>query len=194
MTTILLSYNEVQSVARKAASGAGLPHGVAEDIGQAAAWLSARGVDAVGAVVEALADGVEGRPAIFDALAAVDALCSAAANVVPLQDRASGLLMLGLAGTAAMDIGVGVAVDRGDGDVVRLARLTDATRPMPSVTVLRRVPDDGAADAEFSSAARPAATDAKAYAAALALAARTYVPASELSRIQGAGAGTTDND
>ena len=31
-------------------------------------------------------------------------------------------------------------------------------------------------------------------AAALALAARTYVPASDVSRAKGAGAGTTDND
>ncbi|MCR6502438.1 DUF3726 domain-containing protein [Shinella sp. CPCC 101442] len=193
MTTILLSYNEVQSVTRKAANGAGLPHGVAEDIGLAAVWLSARGVDAIGTVVEAFAEGVEPPQSIFDALAAVDALCSAAVNVVPLPDRASGLLILGLGGTAALDMGLGIALDRGDGDVVPLARLSDATGPIPSVAVLRRLPGEDAAT-EFLGAPRPAATDAKAYAAALALAARTYVPASELSRTQGAGAGTTDND
>lgn len=194
MTTILLSYNEVQSVTRKAANGAGLPHGVAEDIGRAAVWLSARGVDAVTAVVQALGDEVEARRVIFDALASIDALCSTAANVVPLQGRASDLLVLGLAGAAAMDMGDGVVLDRGNGDVVRLTRLRDAAGPWPSATVLRRMPDGDATKTEFFGAPRPAATDAGAYAAALALAARTYVPASELSRTQGAGAGTTDND
>lgn len=193
MTTILLSYNEVQSVTRKAANGAGLPHGVAEDIGLAAVWLSARGVDAVGTVVEGLADSIEPPQSVFDALAAVDALCSAAVNVVPLPDRVSGLLMLGLAGTAASHLGLGLAVDRGNGDVVPLTQLSDATRSMPPETVLRRMPDEDAT-AAFPGTSRPAATDAKAYAAALALAARTYVPASELSRTQGAGAGATDND
>ena len=116
--TILLSYNEVQSTSRKAASGAGLPYGVAEAIGHAAAWLSGRGVDAVSVVVAALADG----PAILDGLAAIDTLAAGETAHVALKDDSAGLLLLGLAG-AAMQQEVAFALDRGRGGIVLLAGL-----------------------------------------------------------------------
>ncbi|MGQ3213430.1 MAG: DUF3726 domain-containing protein [Shinella sp.] len=192
MTMIFLSYNEVQSLTRKAASGAGLPHGAADDIGQAAVWLSARGVDAVRAVVDALADSGRGRKAILDGQAAIDALCCGEAEQILPQDRDSGLLLIGLAGAAAMDTGLNLAMQQGNGAVVPLARVSDAGGLVPDMTTLRLMPDDDAP--ARSGTPRPTATDATAYAAALGLAAKTYVPASELSRTQGAGAGTTDND
>lgn len=181
--TILLSYNEIQSVARKAGSGAGLPYGVAEAVGHAAVWLSARGIDAVSTVVAALADGA----AILDGLAAIDALSAGETRRVALSDDAAGLLLLGLAG-AAMQGEIAFGLDRGQGGVVPLAGLRDISLSLPAV--LCRVREGGSAAAT----PRPAACDAAAYAAALALAAKTYVPASELSRTLGAGAGTTDND
>ena len=181
--TILLSYNEIQSAARKAASGAGLPYGVAEAVGHAAVWLSGRGVDAVSVVVAALAEGA----AILDGLAAVDALTAGETERVALRNDAGGLLLLGLAG-AAMQGEVAFALDRGQGGIVPLAGLRDATLSSPAV--LCRARDGGG----VAATPRPAACDAAAYAAALALAAKTYVPASDLSRTLGAGAGTTDND
>ncbi|WP_395446231.1 DUF3726 domain-containing protein (plasmid) [Aminobacter sp. UC22_36] len=190
MTTILLSYNEVQTVARKAASGAGLPYGVAEDIGQAAVWLSARGVDAVRVVVAALADD---RQTILAGQAAIDALCCGETEEVVLKDRDCGLL-IGLAGVAAMNAGLSFAVRLGNGDVVPLVRVSDVAGRVPSAAALRLMSDDvDDAPARFG-APRPAATDAGAYAAALGLAAKTHVPASELSRAQGAGASASDND
>ena len=190
MTTILLSYNEVQSLARKAASGAGLPHGVAEEIGHAAVWLSARGVDAIRIVVDALEEG--GREAVLDGQAAIDALCCGAEELALPRNDACGLLLIGLAGAAAMDTGVNLAVQRANGDVVPLGRMSDGTSLAPPVKILRVPPDDDAP--KSAGTPRPAASDAAAYAAALALSARTYVPASDVSRAQGAGAGTTDND
>jgi hypothetical protein len=192
MTTILLSYNEVQSLARKAASGAGLPHGVAEEIGHAAVWLSARGVDAIRIVVDALGDEAQGRQAVLRDQAAIDALCCGEIEQVLSTDQAHGLLLIGLAGAAAMDTGLNLAVQQGNGDVVPLARVSDAAGLPPTMRTLRLLPDDDAP--ACSGSPRPTATDAAAYAAALGLAARTYVPASDLSRAQGAGAGTTDND
>jgi hypothetical protein len=187
MTTILLSYNEVQSLARKAAAGAGLPHGVAEDIGLAAAWLAARGADAVGIVVAALAG--QGPHDILDGLAEIDALCGGGKDAVALGDHA--LLLIGLAGAVAKETGSRLAVDRGGGDIVPLASVRDVGS-LASASALRRMSGDD--QAAWPDAPRPAPSDAAAYAAALALAAKTYVPASDLSRAQGAGAGTTDND
>ena len=192
MTTILLSYNEVQSLARKAASGAGLPHGVAEEIGHAAVWLSARGVDAIRIVVDALGDEARDRQAVLRDQAAIDALCCGETEQVLPADQAYGFLLIGLAGAATMGTGLNLAVQQGNGDVVPLARVSDAGGLLPTMKTLRLLPDDDAP--ACSGTTRPTATDATAYAAALSLAARTYVPASDLSRAQGAGAGTTDND
>jgi hypothetical protein len=191
MTTMLLSYNEVQTLTRRAASGAGLPYGVAEDIGQAAVWLSARGVDAIRVVVAALADD---RQRILAGQATIDALCCGETEEIVLEDRDCGLLLIGLAGAAAVTTGLGLAVRVGNGDLVPLVRVSDVAERVPSAATLRLTSDDVEdASARFG-APRPAATDAGAYADALGLAAKTYVPATELSRAQGAGAGTTDND
>lgn len=192
MTTILLSYNEVQSLARKAASGAGLPHGVAEDIGHAAVWLSARGVDAIRVVADALGDDAQGKQAVLRDQAAIDALCCGDTEQVLPDDQAYGLLLLGLAGAAALDTGLNLAVQQENGDVVPLARVSDASGLLPAMKALRLLPD-GDVPPRLGGP-RPMAADATAYAVALGLAARTYVPASDLSRAQGAGAGATDND
>ncbi|MCQ4633624.1 DUF3726 domain-containing protein [Shinella lacus] len=192
MTTILLSYNEVQSLARKAASGAGLPHGVAEEIGHAAVWLSARGVDAIRVVVDALGDEAQGRQAVLRGQAAIDALCCGETEQGLPEDQAYSLLLIGLAGAAAMDTGLNLTVQQGNGDVAPLARVSDVGGLLLTMKTLRVMPDDAAP--ACSGSPRPTPTDAAAYAAALSLAARTYVPASDLSRAQGAGAGTTDND
>ncbi|SIR24374.1 Protein of unknown function [Rhizobium sp. RU20A] len=181
MTTIQLSYNEVQSLALKAARGAGLPQGIAEEIGTAVVWLSSRGVDALSHLVEALAT----PQVILVTLAMVDAVCSGERTGMRLAE--SDVLLLGLAGASGC-----LAMKSEEGRTIRLSRIADGASPPPCATMLRGVPDP--ADPANAATARPAATDTKAYAAALALAARTYVPASDLSRDRGAGAGTTDND
>jgi hypothetical protein len=192
MTTILLSYNEVQSLARKAAGGAGLPHGIAEDVSHAAVWLAARGVDAIRIVADALGDDACGAQAVLRDQAAVDALCCGETRQVPLQDREHGLLLIGLAGATVANAGLNLAVQLENGNVVPLAQVSDASALIRDLKALSLLPDDG--EPFRPGSPRPAATDAAAYAAALDLAARTYVPASDLSRAQGAGAGTTDND
>lgn len=192
MTTILLSYNEVQSLTRKAAGGAGLPHGMAEDIGRAAVWLSARGVDAVEIAVAALGDDARGEQALLLGQATIDALCCGEIEHVSLQGRKESVLLIGLVGVAAMETGLNIGLERGNGGIVPLAGVSDVSGLTSDTRTLRRL-SDGEAPACLGTP-RPAATDAVAYAAALALAARTYVPASDFSRARGAGAGTTDND
>ncbi len=194
MTTILLSYNEVQALARKAAGGAGLPHGVAEDIGRAAVWLSARGVDAIRVVVDTIAGDEKRRPSILAGQAAVDALCCGEMDHIVLGDRKSDLLLIGLAGATATETGLNLAAVRGDGEVLPLAEISNAAGLIPSMAALRLLPEENAKAVVSAGTWRPAASDGLAYDAALALAAKTYVPASEQSRVQGAGAGITDND
>lgn len=189
MTTILLSYNEVQTLARKAACGAGLPHGVAEDVGQAAVWLSARGIDAVGVVIDALGSQAE----ILGDQSAIDALCCGETAEIAFEGRSCSLMLIGLAGAVAANTAMNLNL-RYDGGVEPLALAANPAELAASALSLRlHSPPDGGMPMPRRSP-RPAATDAAAYAAALGLAARTYVPASELSRAQGAGAGTTDND
>lgn len=189
MTDILLSYNEVSSTARKAASGAGLPHGVAEEIGQAAVWLSARGVDAVGIVVRALSG--DGRQAIVAGLAAIDALCCGeGSEETALESADCSLLLLALAGVASDNVGLSLVVKPEGGSLLPL----DAACREPATNRLCLVRRGQGDTAEATLSSRPAATSQAAYAAALQLAAKTYVPASDLSRAMGAGAGTTDND
>lgn len=189
MTDFLLSYNEVSSTARKAASGAGLPHGVAEEIGQAAAWLSARGVDAVGIVVRALSGS--GPRTILAGLAAIDALCCGEGpEEAALESADCSLLLLALAGLAADNAGLSLAAQRQDKTLLPL----DAACREPATSRLHLVRRGQGNAAEAALSPRPAATSQAAHAAALQLAAKTYVPASDLSRAMGAGAGTTDND
>lgn len=189
MTDILLSYNEVSSTARKAASGAGLPHGVAEEIGQAAVWLSTRGLDAVEIVVRALSGS--GPRTILAGLAAIDALCCGEGpEEAALESADCSLLLLALAGVAAENTGLSLAVKQENGSLLPL----DAACREPATNRLCLVRRGQGDTAEATLSSRPAATSEAAYAVALQLAAKTYVPASDLSRAMGAGAGTTDND
>lgn len=190
MSDILLSYNEVSSTARKAASGAGLPHGVAEEIGHAAAWLSARNVDAVGIVVRALSGN--GPQSILAGLATVDALCCGEGpEEAALEGADCSMLLMALAGVAAENAGLSLAVKREDGSLLSLDAACACLEPATRLRLVRRGEGDTSKE---TLSPRPAATSEAAYAAALALAAKTYVPASDLSRAMGAGAGTTDND
>ncbi|MDG3578191.1 DUF3726 domain-containing protein [Rhizobium sp. YJ-22] len=189
MTDILLSYNEVSSTARKAASGAGLPQGVAEEIGQAAAWLSARGLDAIAVVVRALSGN--GPQVILAGLPAIDTLCCGEEpEEAALESMDCSLLLLALAGVAAGNAGLSLAAQREDKTLLPL----DAACREPATDRLRLVRHGQGNASEATLSSRPAATSEAAYTAALQLAAKTYVPASDLSRAMGAGAGTTDND
>lgn len=57
---MVLSLNEVQVTAKKAARGAGYPWGIAEEAGQAARWLCSHGLDGCAALAGVLArfDGI----------------------------------------------------------------------------------------------------------------------------------------
>ncbi|MCV9999230.1 DUF3726 domain-containing protein [Pararhizobium sp. YC-54] len=208
MTQITLSFNEVLSSARKAAVGAGLPYGVAEDIGMAAAWLSARGVDGIAATVQALetvdprgrrnvADAVATRAAV-EGVAAIDALCAGeTAKTIVLGRVDAPALLAGLAGVAATNLGLAIHMTLPGGQTLFLPYATDLQATIGDgrnidISLTCRG-ETGHAPPDEDIPARPHGCDEIAYRTAMQLAARGYVPASESSRA-GAGTSKSDND
>ncbi|RMH40079.1 MAG: DUF3726 domain-containing protein [Alphaproteobacteria bacterium] len=208
------SLGEVEAVARKAARGAGYSWGMAEEAGRAARWLCAAGLDGAGLLAEALAaadgtDPAELAPRALDdwrgpsgrlcPLMAGAALSDAVAfwkeTGVTMAGVTVPALVLPFAAMAARASGANVTVRWADVTAVtdgRALSLCGAAN-LPTGPADVSVSAGGAMTAPL--AARTRATPrAEDWAALNALAARTYAPATEESRMKGAGAGLTDND
>lgn len=171
----MLSLNEVGATALKAARGAGIPLGQAEDLAQVAAYLMGIRGDA-GVITVALQEPVVAASAMWKTDHV--SVSGSAAMVAPVICDA---FRMGYAratfdawhhsayiGAALAVAGVplwweGRTIRRGDSEILPV-------KP------------------------GPVAVPARDWDIWLALAARTYVPESEISRRAGAGAGLTDND
>ncbi|WP_101067083.1 DUF3726 domain-containing protein [Roseovarius salinarum] len=214
------SLYEVEALARRAARGAGLSWGLAEEAGRSTRWLAAAGLPGP----EALADWLsrsEGLP--HDLLCPADVgatwtarggtLCPliagaalsdmaaelAARGGVTLGPTGAPLLMLPFVAAAARAGGAALAVEWAGlsahfGERVSL-RATDAglhAAQATGIRVARRVHPPGGA-----CAVRPGSRGhipPRAAETLDAFAHRTYAPATPESRLGGAGAGLTDND
>lgn len=208
------SLGEIEAETRKAVRGAGLSWGIAEEAGKALRWLAARGCDALpalaglldahdaGAVAARIEVGAEGAwhggdrplcPLTLGAALADHAHClpvAAGAVLAPLlllpfvaraaQQRRQALSLSWSTGALTLD-GSGEPAGRFDGlsvDLVPQVRCEWAP-------LAPQIP---------APAARPCGVDPSAWQRIAAFAQRTYVPASEISRLRGAGAGLIDND
>lgn len=215
------SLNEIEVTARKAARGAGYDWGLADEAGKATRWLSARGLAGAGPLV-ALLEQSDGRPyrdlkpriegdtwrpprdhlcplvvgaALSDRF---DALMTGA--FIRLNAIISPIFLMPFLGSASEASGLAVAVSW-QGMEVRLApgalsingREDVLETAGPVDAVVSRTPL-----AETLPASSPrfdgVSVDAAIWRRLDALAARTYVPDSEASRLTGAGAGMIDND
>ena len=189
-----LSLNEVQTLALKAARGAGLAWGLAEDAGRAAVWLARH----AGA-------WAEGLPAVLDAPAATSPLLL------------GGLLSDGAgeprgAGRAAAPVwALPGLLATGRSVLIRLDAIMVASDPGGVPTASAPIEDLAGLPAANLSVSFPCGK-APTLAHALpvrfrrsrvakadwqrldALAQRTYVPASDRSRLTGAGAGLLDDE
>lgn len=168
--------NEVAGMVQKAARGAGIPVGQAEDLGRVAAYLAATGtsVQPVTAALQETIDPVDVRWAND----AIEVQQGAAALIGPIiRDAfAMGCTTAELADvTHAPLVGAFLAengvAQKWDGATVTLSDTTVLPAKCGPVNI-------AAADWDIWSS----------------LAARTYVPETEASRLAGAGAGLTDND
>lgn len=188
-----MSLNEVEAMVRKAARGAGLSWGVAEEAGRAARWLCALGHDGVGAAAKALV-GPKRDHSTF-ALGAGLADCAAGLRNGPAQfkDVRAPQLFLPFAAMAAKMLQETVAVDC-DGRCAmtngRSLTLSDDFPDHASIVTVRVV-DVSLGDEPPMSRAMP---DPEDWAQLEALARLTYAPATDESRLNGAGAGLSDND
>lgn len=217
------SLNEVESYARRAARGAGLSFGLAEEAGRAARWLCARAMPGVALMTHALRM-VDGRP--YAGMAPVangqrwrapgGALCPVCAGAalsdhaavalsgaggIELQELIAPLL---LAPFVALASGTAGAVFELAWPGVRVWVAADALWVQQGDVArlyalqaerVRVQRCDAMPPVALSAAATGGVRVADAdWQVLCRLAHRTYVPASEESRTRGAGAGTSDND
>ena len=209
-----VSLNEIRTMAGKAAIGAGLPFGTADEIGHAAAWLAQVGQDAVGPVLVALTAAETAPPhplepseedgkldlvaAAQDGAAVVDLLFARPSGQPLAIDRVDvPAMLIGLIGQAlGRDARGGtVTVDLAGGD-----RLTVTAgcllpcrglRPGPGAVTLVLTRGHASQQARCPDGVE---VDPGDWRALSALAARTLVPADGTSRRRGAGAGDIDNE
>jgi hypothetical protein len=211
------SLNEVEATAKRAARGAGFCWGLAEEAGKAARWLCANGQDGCG-VLARLLDDLDGEPLSALSPMSLDGewtspsgrLCPLMAGVT-LSDCASRLdegdiIMSGVMHPALILPFSASAAQQRKGDVTVSwdglsavtnssgMRLVEAASAFTAVAAARvRVRSGGTVDPLTPHATR-ATPDAEHWATLNRFAHRTYAPASEASRLLGAGAGLSDND
>ncbi len=181
MAGVKLSLGEVEGLCKKAARGAGLPWGLAEEAGFAARWLSAHGFDGAGLVLADLETGGQSLSlgvALADApeagtipAAEVPLLLAPFAALVARRQPCTLTLpdeRFNFAADGAVShVSTGGAFSFAFGLTDGGNPLSRTTRPTVSEATLQRLTE---------------------------LAARTYAPATEASRLAGAGAGLSDND
>ncbi|MEM9357390.1 MAG: DUF3726 domain-containing protein [Pseudomonadota bacterium] len=207
------SFNEIEMALLKAARGAGHSIGVAEDLARAGIWLCRLGCDGVSLVLDCLAAAVQRDEQLevngtsidlplahpmHSALTCIDLAIAEPGSDVRLP---SGVLvpgiLIGIAGHAAAQHSRIFVVSVGAGDPIYVCNRGASALPLdlPSQTELVVVSDDddGSVPTFKLSDERPD-VPGRLWAKVEALAAQTYVPASEQSRTSGAGAGLTDND
>jgi len=206
------SLNEIEATAKRAARGAGYSWGQAEEAAKAARWLCAQGMDGIGALARLLelglaSDPASHRPQQANGLWQADShLCPISAGTF-LSDRA---LLLD-AGRAEMQEVVAPALLLPFvSNAARVRKCTlkieiDAIRAMtdgfrlsaldrfPSMAKRVSISEDVVCDAPRKICTRtyPAQCDLDVL---NDFAHRTYAPATEESRLRGAGAGLSDND
>lgn len=211
------SMNEVESTAKKAARGAGYSWGLAEDVAKGTRWLCAhrfQGCEALEALLSRN-DGVtlsEKRPQvsgttwrsssnelcpILSGTAYSDFAAELKDMTISLESVYQPILFLPFASSAARQIGSPVTVTWHDFVLVtdgnRASIERHAARPHTKIADLLTVQVTGKIGNEIPRTSR-AEPSAEAWQSLNQFAHRTYAPATEQSRLSGAGAGTTDND
>lgn len=214
----MFSLYEVEVTAKRAARGAGLPWGIAEEAGKAVRWLAERGLPGPRELSEILTrnDGKDyaelapvsdcgvwkapsGRlcPLIAGAALADRAAELAAGAEIKLGATSQPLLLTPYAAVAAKQKGVAIELSW-DGATLTLmpggfaadAKEGALTRRSVESVTCRRV--NVVPDAQAFTANRN--VDAETWSRLNVFAQRTFAPATEASRLAGAGAGLTDND
>lgn len=192
-----LSLNEVATLAAKAARGAGLTWGAAEDAGRAAVWL-ARHLGAWADQLIALLENpppADQSPLLLAGPLADGALAEAASMAAPIWVAPLVLLGPGRVGPLALRLGI-AKIHANPGEIPSASLPAAALASLPPGDVsLRRSPTRLPPLAHpLPVRFRRGSVSLGALARLEALAALTYVPASDDSRLRGAGAGLLDDE
>lgn len=185
---------ETEALARKAARGGGYSWGQAEDAGAAVRWLEARGLPGAAALAALLETPVDARscPIVQGTY-----LCDAGVSPAPatLADLRAPLLLVPFLAWCAgpgggwLDAGIGpVRFTIGPDGVWRQGAQNVPMRATVQLSAAQRP------DAAALGVVTRARCDSGVMAVLDGFAARTYAPATEASRLAGAGAGLSDND
>lgn len=216
-----LSFNEIEGAAYKAARGAGFAWGLAEEAGYAARWLAERGIDWLPAFLEACEAqetqrggevSVSGRrvrpggsgsslcPILVGAWLADEGVASDGLEILDLRQPVLLLPFLDLASRRSGPIAASVLPASGQpAQTLRVCSGRLRADPLrlldPTVaTVIVEIATGARVEANVARLSRPRPLDMGCIARLNAYEHRTYVPASDRSRLAGAGAGLTDND
>jgi hypothetical protein len=188
-----MSLNEVEAMARKAARGAGFEWGLAEDAGKATRWLCAHGQDGVAVAVAVFTNGAAAESTLACGAALSDRAADLRDGSIELQNLADPLFLMPFAAMAAQTLRATVEVEcdgcRALTDGKSLTLIGDFPEIASALSI--RLADSVLGAERASSRARPNPSD---WAELETLAKRTYAPATDESRLKGAGAGLSDND
>ncbi len=192
-----LSLNEVETLAQKAARGAGLPWGAAEDAGRSAAWL-ARHVGAWADSLLVLLDAPPPdaqSPLLLAGPLADGAVATAERVAAPLWVLPMLLVGPGRYNPVVLRLGdVEISCNPGEDPGATLPAEALAALVMAPVAVRLAEARLTALPHALPARSRRSLVAAATVARLAALAARTYVPASAESRLRGAGAGLLDDE
>lgn len=217
------SHNELETTLRKAVLGAGFSPGTATEVARAGMWLCRCGDDGAGAVVDSVRQSPRpikfGRTpsglllsevqAALAGPAALDFVLSGSlVEQVELRNVDAPLLLIGMIADAAERTGIALQLARNSQTMTFSPGMPPSSKgncsfehlAIDASATLRRAADQPHEDRETivpTAAAQPIErieVDPRAWRKILELAALTYVPASDASRLRGAGAGLTDND
>lgn len=207
------SLNEVEATAKRAARGAGYSWGLAEEAGKAARWLCARDLDGCAALARLLDQFQGDHEADWTPITEGAQWQAAAGRLCPLltgaaiSDRANSLqngnvslealvepiLLIPFAASCARRLQKVVSIDFSqtnavtDGDALSVDGRFPALADEATVTIGGKI----ATPQPQCSRAKPSP---ETWQVLNRFAQRTYAPATEESRLTGAGAGLSDND
>lgn len=215
------SLNQIEHTVRKAVRGAGLSWGLAEEAGRAVRWLETMALNGVGSLVALLNEvdhcnwqdcavevndhGWCSRSGILSPLVAGPSVCDLihepTTGIICLQQVARPVLFLGYAGIVATQSEGLVQVHADDAIVLVgntclwIENSSNFDRPNVKQLNISLAPANSAPNAKPQSVEIGAKEIKDDQMAALErYVHRTYVEATEASRMAGAGAGITDND
>lgn len=194
------SLNEIEALARKAARGSGYSWGVAEEAGAAVRWLEARGLSGTGALchlLNARAGAPDGACCSLSAgIALTDAGEMPALPGLRIGPVLSPMLLLPFVAWLADKAKQRISLRCGNEDAgvtLDCGALCDADMDWQRCGAVLLLPGATRTGARRDPANR-ATCGADRVAALSAFAGLTYAPATEESRLAGAGAGVSDTD